>query len=101
MTFDEYAGYGIDLEKIYSNIENSDDQDAMINKVMQNAQIMNEQYYDPLYDVLEQLDGGKIQDAFKKVSKVSKEFAKDLNKDEKSISKAFRELGEDIGFGAD
>ena len=101
LDFNEFDGYTINREKV--DAAYADDPvglAAMYTKLEKDAEGLNKKW-DEIYELEQKVDGGKIQKAFHSVSKVSKEFAKDLRKDEKSISKAFRELGEDIGFGAD
>jgi hypothetical protein len=99
LDFNEFDGFTIDEDGVRSKYSGQEATD-MLDDLEKLAIGYNEDY-DEIYELKESISGGKIQKAFHSVSKVSKEFAKDLRKDEKTISKAFRELGEDIGFGAD
>ena len=78
MTFDEYSGYGIDLAKI-NQIEDKEAREEMLTAVQENAKILNEQYFDPLYDVKEQLSGGKLQKGILTTAKALKDFAKEVS----------------------
>lgn len=78
MTFDEYSGYGIDLAKI-NQIEDKEAREEMLTAVQENAKILNEQYFDPLYDVKEQLSGGKLQRAILNTGKSLQELAKEIS----------------------